>query len=435
MRQRARTLIALSILALPALTQAAFAQGARNEGVIREGAGTRRAALNEMELKPFPSDLWSGVGAWAGGNALTPADTSGKPLLIITWASWYDPSVRALSAVEKVAQQYAADGLIVVGLHEDEGWEDAESAAKSRNLTFRLAHDKANAIRTALMVDQDPDIYVIDRAGQLRFADVDAASLEQAVRIVAKESAEDAAKINQTLADRARAERIRAQSTQDINQAADLTAIPELPFPEPPLEAYESARWPRVERQNNSYQQGPVLLALPQDSYYPPQVPATKGRAVVIYFWNPDVSATSNMVREMDLLQRQRGRDLVVIGSVVPRDRLTGSSGGYFSDPAAEATAIELLGRRTQEFAQSSRLSHPITFDPTATSMTGLEVSGTRNPNATLAAVASSDGVVRWFGDARTPSFKAAVQTVITNDPGIAARRAVEEAFLRNKGK
>lgn len=420
-------------LALAAASLPLAASAQPSEGIVREGAAARRATLDAMELKPFPADLWAGIGAWANGAALTSADTSGKPVVIMTWSNWYDPSVRALSAAQRIADQYAADGLIVVGLHNGEEWAEAESVAKSKGISFRLAHDTDNKARAALHVDQDPDIYVIDRAGQLRFADVDASALDQAAKIVSKESMDDAAKINQTLADKATAARLSANRTDAINQQADLTSIPELPFPDVSPELYTNARWPKLDTQNSSQEPEVRVLALPHSGWYPPKAPMIKGRAVIAYFWNPDVPSTSRMVKEMDLLQRERGRDVSVAGIVVPQNILTGNSNSY--EDAKTALANELLGKRTKEYADSNRLSHPITFDPTGSIMSSARGQYTAVQSPTYAIVASSDGVVRWYGDSKSPSFKAAVDTVVSSDPGVKARRAAEQAWLRTRGK
>lgn len=422
------------VLSLAASLLPAAASAQPSEGIVREGAASRRATLDAMELKPFPADLWAGIGAWTNGEALTSGDTSGKPVIIITWSNWYDPSVRALTAAQRVADQYASDGLIVVGLHDGEEWAEAESVAKAKGISFRLAHDTDNKARAALHVDQDPDIYVIDRAGQLRFADVDAGSLDQAAKIVSKESMDEAAKINQTLAERAAAARLTANRTDAINQQADLSSIPELPFPDVPPDAYNKARWPKMDTQNSSQEPEVRVLGLPQSGWYPPKPPPTKGRAVIAYFWNPDVPSTSRIVKEMDLLQRERGRDVSVAGIVVPQNMLSGNSSSSYDDPKA-ALANELLGKRTQEYAQSNRLAHPITFDPTGTIMSSVSGRYSASQSPTFAIVASSDGIIRWFGDAKSPSFKAAVETVVSNDPGIEARRAAEQVWLKARGK
>lgn len=243
-----------------------------------------------------------------------------------------------------------------------------------------------------------------------------------------------AAKINQTLADNAEAARLQANRTAAINQQADLASIPELPFPDASPEAYANARWPHIDTPSGSSEPEIRFLALPQSGWYPPKPPVSKGRATIAYFWNPDVPATSRMVKEMDLLQRERGRDVAVAGIVVPQNMLSGNSNAYYDDAKA-ALANELLGARTKEYAESNRLAHPITFDPTGAIMSSANGTYSATQSPTYAIVASSDGVIRWFGDAKSPSFKAAVETVISNDPGIKARRTVEQAWPKARGK
>jgi hypothetical protein len=359
MRLRSLLVLASSILSL-----SVHAQG--TEGIIREGSGARRASLNDLELKPFASDLWSGVDAWANGTAITSGETSGKPVMIVTWQSWYDPSVRTLVAAQRVADQFASDGLIVIGLHDDQEWAGAEEAAKAKGITVRLGHDVGNKVRAALMVDQDPDVYVIDRAGQLRFADVDSASMEQAAKIVCKESAEDAAKINETLAERDRQAKIRSQSTSSINPDADLTSIPELPFPDVAPEKYDAAGWPKMTDSSGRQNEVPTLV-VPTEGWFPNQAPATKGRVLIAYLWNPDVPASVNLVKDMDLIQRERGRDVAVLGIVVTRNTLSGSRSSSQTEEE-QALELETLNRRIKHFADNNnRLAHPITFDSSGT--------------------------------------------------------------------
>lgn len=423
MRPRSLILLVSSVLSLSVNAQ-------QSEGIIREGSGARRASLNAMELKPFASDLWSGVDAWANGAAVTSGETSGKPVIIVTWQSWYEPSIRTLLAAQKVAEQFAADGLIVIGLHDDQEWAGAEEVAKAKGITVRLGHDAGNKVRAALMVDQDPDVYVIDRAGQLRFADVDSASMEQAAKIVCKETAENAAKINETLAERERQAKVKAQSTSSINPDADLTSIPELPFPDVSPEAYERAGWPKLTDANGRQDAVPTLV-VPPEGWFPNKAPATKGRVLIAYLWNPDVPSSVSLVKEMDLIQRERGRDVAVLGIVVTKNTLMGSNS---SSQSAEEQALELesLTRRTKYFAETNKLSHPVTFDSTGT-LLSFSNSNTQSP--TRAVVASSDGLVRWWGDAKSPSFRAAVDNSISRDPGVRARRAAEQAWLKSRGK
>lgn len=74
--------------------------------VIREGSGPQRAALDKMELQPFPSDAWSKLSNWTNGDAITPARIDGKPVLIFTWAAWHPSARRAVQLAQKMADKY-----------------------------------------------------------------------------------------------------------------------------------------------------------------------------------------------------------------------------------------------------------------------------------------------------------------------------------------
>src|SRR5437899_5198040 len=101
-----------------ALASTAFAQPM----IVREGEGQHRRDCDKMELKPFPADAWSKLSEWTNGPALTPGAASGKVVLIVTWADWYQPSVRALGLAKRLSEKYAKDGLIVVAAHDAQGW-------------------------------------------------------------------------------------------------------------------------------------------------------------------------------------------------------------------------------------------------------------------------------------------------------------------------
>ena len=47
--------------------------------------------------------------------------------------------------------------------------------------------------------------------------------------------------------------------------------------------------------------------------------------------------------------------------------------------------------------------------------------------------IVSSDGVLRWAGGTWFPSYQAALEQIIREDPGVQARRKVEAAFIKAK--
>ena len=92
--------------------------------VLREGSGARRSELTKMELAPFPVAAWGGLTDWTGGVAPTSESMNGKPVLIVTWAGWYPVSVnQGLKPAQDMAAKYADKGLVVVGVHHDQGWD------------------------------------------------------------------------------------------------------------------------------------------------------------------------------------------------------------------------------------------------------------------------------------------------------------------------
>jgi len=173
-------------LALIATAGLGLAPSLYAQDVVRSATGERQADMAKMELQAFPADAWGKLTAWAQGDALTPAKLDGKPVLIITWSSWHPASVKALAIGQRMQEKHGKDGLIVVGVHGAMGWDKAADVAKTRGATFLLAHDEKGEFRKALKVSTDPDYYIIDRAGHLRYGALTPGSVEAACDEVVK---------------------------------------------------------------------------------------------------------------------------------------------------------------------------------------------------------------------------------------------------------
>lgn len=415
-----------------ALTGTASAQLEGDDAIVREGSGPRRDALNQLELTPFPLEHWGLISDWRIADAPTLEDMDGKVVLVMTFASWYPPSMRPLAIVNRLHRDHAEEGLVIIGLHDDEAWEEGVAAAKSRGIAFPIGRDTGNLWREAMMVDQDPDFYVIDRSGQLRFADIETSSVEAAVALLLEESREEAATLVDRLADARRRGEIEARRTARINQSADMTRIPEVPFVMPGPEAYASQRWPVLPRDPNQsmlppgQDPPPRMMPLPKDGWVP-TTPPLQGRAGVVYFFDRRVPRSVDMISRMDAVQRRYARDLVVVGVLTP---LLQEQFGQPQQPVGDVAAILRSTHRAQG------LAHSLIADPAQTLLnaaTGQQFGGGGQRPSTLAAVVSSDGVVRWFGDASTPAFESAVDQVARVDPAVRARRAAEDDYIRQQ--
>lgn len=403
--------------------------------VVREGEGPRRTTLNERELSLFPADAWSHLSEWTNGSAPTSSDLSGKPVLIMNWASWHPVSARAVRVATKAAEQYAKEGLIVVMVHDPEGWADAEKPkTEVEGAKLLVALDAKGEFRKAIQSDNNPDFYVIDRAGQLRFADITTESVEEAVKTVVEEEAEQAANVKARLAKKEKEADRRARQTSGMRDEIDMTNIPEQPFKAPSPEAYEKANLPVLVDRNFQPQPGvkptPKPFAMPTTGFFPTK-PATNGRVIVAYFWHPDnVKSYSPVMEEMELLQRQKGRDVVVLG-VLSKREANPNMQNMNPDDNDPAKLLE----RLQRMSKSKKLNHAIVPDignGAFVSVAGQEM-GTTEYTAGFAAIVSSDGMLRWAGGTDQSEFMGQLERVLNNDPGVAARRQAERAYLEGR--
>jgi hypothetical protein len=422
------TKIGAAVLAAGLLSLAATPARAEPD-IAREGEGGRRRELDSMELKPFKAD-WSTLKDWTNGES---PSIAGKPVLIVTWADWYAASGRAVNLAKRLAEKHADDGLIVVAAHDAQGWADAKKPKASKG-TLLLAHDADGAFRAALKQDADPDFYVIDRAGQLRYADIATESVEGAVAHVVGETVEEAGGVNDKLAADSKAREIEGRRSAALRERVDLTSLPEVPFEAPAAETYKRPKWPVMPRDPNQPPPQPgqeeVLptVALPEVGFFPSK-PTTTGRAVLLYFWHPLAPQSFQVMPSMDMRQRRYGRDLVVIGVMTPIKDASGQDVKLDEDHAK-------VEKRIHEFINSRDLQHPLLIDLAGAIMTTVKRDQySSNNNVTnYVAILSSDGTLRWAGSVSMPAFQAALDRVLAVDPGISARRSAEEEYIKSKG-
>ena len=246
---KSHTLLAASSLLISLATLCGTAWG---DDIKREGEGARRASLNAMELKTFPVENWSKLSDWSNGTMPAAADLNGKVILLCMWADWYSPSKRTVSQARQYAEKYGIDGLVVILVHNPKGWETATKPTFNKDLALYSAKDAKGEFRKAILSDQDPDVFVIDRAGQMRFADLEKASLGAAIESLLKETPEQAANINKSISDLAKEQELQSRRSQAINSTVDMTSLPELEFTPPTNDDYKKAKWPKFPKDPSS---------------------------------------------------------------------------------------------------------------------------------------------------------------------------------------
>lgn len=425
---------AMLILSAAGLTAAAHAQDVRNEG-----AGSRRADLDRMIYQPAPMETILGASTWAGEKP-SAADLSGKPVLVFTFAEWYRPSHSAAMLAKRLKEQNP--DLVVIGVHASDGWDEATSFAEKRKLGFPIAKDEGGSIRDALKVDQDPDIYVIDRSGNMRYADITTDSAQTAVEKVVGEDMEQAASAR-TLIEQER-ERLRMESRRSgqINQNISLQNLPNIPFTAPTPEQYASTNWPKIDEEllenASSLEELTPPFAVP-DGEWMNGKPDTEGKIIVAYAWHPVGRPIMNeLMPRMESLHKQQGRDVAVMGFLAPvvDDRNSGRRGGNlitdeFRDlPITKEGIQEAIGNRRYTHSLLAVPGNP--FPPVGNSRSS------RNNLDTIGhvIVVSSDGRVRRSVDdyREWASVQQAVDHLLRVDPGVRARREAERRYIQNAG-
>lgn len=104
-----------------------------------EGSGGVVFAVDEREPAPSVS------GVTLEGDELDLADLDG-PVLVNFWASWCGPCVREAPHLAAVAEQYADEGLHVVGVNVKDSVVNARNFERDHGIPFPSWHDEAAAI-------------------------------------------------------------------------------------------------------------------------------------------------------------------------------------------------------------------------------------------------------------------------------------------------
>lgn len=432
MKTLAVTVAAVLALAAPALGQ-----------VKLEGSGERRKQLDEMHYTPFDHALWNDLSEWSGA-APTAESTKDKVVLIVTWSGWYKPTHAALRKAQSLHKRFADKGLVVVGVHNPQNLASGAPVAQQAGVEFAWAADASSKFRDALKVDQDPDFYVIDRAGNMRYADVDSDGVEPAVNQLLGETPEQAGGTLAAIKAREAAAQREALRFRDVQGRVKPGDAPTEEFELPDADAYRQVRWPKlakfgldftseidalVERINK---EGPQVT-FPDDGWTGTP-PNTKGKLIIVYVMDPMRRDMINIIRDMNRIQDIYVRDVVVIGSIGRYDNQQQQPQEL--DPLEQADLEQRIATIVASIKRNREANHPI--------MVGRVQSEAFNNGAIpifrpvgeeMAAtfIMSTDNAMRYLGHPNTDNYHAMVRNLIDLDPGVQARRKAEDAAAKSK--
>lgn len=406
------------ILALLTALAATPALALGDDDVRREATGQRAADLTAMELKPFAGELLGGLADWQNGEAPTFASLKGKPVLIVTWTAWIPSSQQLVEKAAAAAQ--ANPDLVVILVHADQRYELATKWLTDKGIKLLCARDAGGKFRAGIKADTDPDLYVIDRAGHLRFADVETASLTAAVDKVHKESTSDAEGAPAAVAEARRLAELEAQRTRELVKVLQPNESIKVDFEAPNAIKYAAVIWPPVNQDKdintiaNKDIQGALLKADLSTGTWLTPMPDLRGKVVVVYFWST-VDDHRRWEPTLEALARKYRRDLVIL-----------AVGGMKQDETRFDTraAVEkfIRARTAVEFSYL--------YDNEQKIYQGMQMLAWP---AVL--ICSTDGVVRWCGHPFDPEMQERIEQVIALDPGVAARRAAELKEIQKRGQ
>jgi thiol-disulfide isomerase/thioredoxin len=89
----------------------------------------------------------------------------GKVVVLDFWATWCKECRQTIPQVARLAEAFAHDGLVVVGVNEGEAPADATTSARDLGIAYPIALDPELAFADRMGAQSLPMLVVIDRSG------------------------------------------------------------------------------------------------------------------------------------------------------------------------------------------------------------------------------------------------------------------------------
>ena len=112
---------------------------------------------------------------WINGAPLTLKSLRGKVVVVDFWAFDCEPCIEAMPHIRELQDKYAADGLVVIGVHTPRADYERDvsklrEAVTKMGITFPVVVDDKQKIFRDYLCDLWPSQFVIDRNGIVRYS-------------------------------------------------------------------------------------------------------------------------------------------------------------------------------------------------------------------------------------------------------------------------
>lgn len=101
------------------------------------------------------------------GSVLSLASLLGKAVVINFWASWCPPCKTEAPALQRLYERFRRQGLVVLGVDQEDFRGDARRFARRYGFTFPIVHDRDKTMVGRFGVTGYPETYFIDRSGRI----------------------------------------------------------------------------------------------------------------------------------------------------------------------------------------------------------------------------------------------------------------------------
>ena len=102
-----------------------------------------------------------------GESTLSLEGLRGKAVVVNFWASWCQPCKDESPYLEEMWRDRRGEGLVIVGINEEDVSKDARRFARRAGLTYPLVRDKSGELRDDYRLRGYPETFVIDRRGDV----------------------------------------------------------------------------------------------------------------------------------------------------------------------------------------------------------------------------------------------------------------------------